>query len=200
MREILPGVLTWSAFSERFNYDFNGYLVRDPAGNLAIDPVEMSPEVLEGLAREGVSRIVLTNRNHFRDAARLRARTGARVAVHPADAAFVKDKGVPVDDALAAGETVGPLRVVDASGKSPGEVALHWPARRVLVVGDACVGSPPGECGLLPEAVMDDPARLRASLRRLAREVDFDALLLCDGAPILEGARAALERLVARFA
>jgi hypothetical protein len=26
------------------------------------------------------------------------------------------------------------------SGKSPGEIALHWPERKILLVGDALVG------------------------------------------------------------
>jgi glyoxylase-like metal-dependent hydrolase (beta-lactamase superfamily II) len=199
MREIVPGVLTWPWYSERFQYDFNGYLVRHPDGNLCIDPVEMADEVLDRIAREGASRILLTNRNHFRAAARVRERTGARVAVHPADAAFVHERGVTVDDELRAGERVGPFTVIDAAGKSPGEVALHWPERRILIVGDACVGNPPGACGLLPEKVMDDPAALRRSLGRIADSVDFDVLLLADGAPILAGGRQALRALVARF-
>jgi glyoxylase-like metal-dependent hydrolase (beta-lactamase superfamily II) len=195
---ILEGLFTWDWFSERFGYDFHGTWVADPGGNLAIDPVEPTDEVLAGLVARGVARIVLTNRNHFRAAARLRAATGARVAVHPADADFVRGKGVTVDDDLAHGQRVGPFTVVDASGKSPGEVALHWPARRLLVVGDAVVGNPPGALGLLPAAVIDDLPRLRASIARLA-ELDIDTLLLGDGAPILTGARAALRALIATF-
>ena len=90
------------------------------------------------------------------------------------------------------------LVVVAAPGKSPGEVALHWPERRILLVGDACVGKPPGECALLPDKVIDDKSTLIESLRRLSR-LDFDSLLVGDGASILEGGRAALERLVARL-
>jgi glyoxylase-like metal-dependent hydrolase (beta-lactamase superfamily II) len=74
-------------------------------------------------------------------------------------------------------------------------VALHWPERRVLLVGDACVGKPPGSCALLPDSVIDDKRRLVASLRGLA-ELDFDALLLADGAPLVQGGQAALRRLV----
>ena len=161
MREIVPGILTWPSFSARFGYDFNGFLVRRPDGNLVIDPVEPTDDDLAVLAREGVARILLTNRNHFRAAARVRERTGARVAVHPADAAFVREKGVPVDDALAHGERIGPFVVVPAAGKSPGEVALHWAEKRILVVGDACVGTPPGGLSLLPHAVIDAPDQLR---------------------------------------
>jgi glyoxylase-like metal-dependent hydrolase (beta-lactamase superfamily II) len=199
MREILPSIHTWPWYSERFHYDFNGYLVEHAGGNLVIDPVEMTPAVEDELARRGVARILLTNRNHFRDAAKLRQRTGARVAVHPADAAFVRDKGVTVDDELHEGQVVGPLRVVGVPGKSPGEVALHWPERGILFVGDACVGNPPGECGLLPEKVMDSPEELRSSLRRLAQTVDFEVLLVGDGAPVLTGGRASLGRLVSSW-
>ncbi|MET0150980.1 MAG: hypothetical protein ABW298_00005, partial [Candidatus Binatia bacterium] len=119
---------------------------------------------------------------------------------HPADAPYARSQGATVDEELRIGERVGPFAVVGAEGKSPGEIALYWPERRLLVLGDACVGKPPGECALLPESVMDDPAALRRSLARLARTIDFDALLLGDGAPILADGRAALERLVTTFA
>ena len=88
--------------------------------------------------------------------------------------------------------------VVAVAGKSSGEVALHWPARRVLVVGDVVIGHPAGRCGLLREAVMDDPAGLKASVRKLL-ELDFDTLLVGDGEAILEGAKQRLEELVESF-
>ena len=97
------------------------------------------------------------------------------------------------------GATVGPLEVVDASGKSPGEVALLWRDRGILIVGDAIIGNPPGQCGLLPERVMDDPARLRSSIRRLL-DLDFDILLVGDGESILQDAKTRLKELVETFA
>ena len=199
MREIFAGIHTWAWFSARFGYDFHGFLARHPDGNLCIDPVEPSADDLAALVEFGVARIILSNRNHYRAAALVRERTGARVAVHAADADFVRDKGVIVDDTIAPGDRVGPFTVVAAAGKSPGEVALHWPDKRLLIVGDACVGNPPGRLSLLPDAVMDAPAELRRSLTRIAAEVDFDVLLLADGESILGGARAALQQLVATF-
>jgi glyoxylase-like metal-dependent hydrolase (beta-lactamase superfamily II) len=199
MREILPGVLTWPWFSERHGYDFNGYLIRHPQGNVAVDPVEMPEDVLEALAREGVARILLTNRNHFRAAARLKERTGARVSVHPADGEFVRKNGVAADDALAVGQRVAGFEVVAAQGKSPGEIALWDAGRRLLIVGDACVGKPPGALALLPAKVIDDLPALQRSIRRLA-ELDPEALLVGDGAPILKGAGAALRELAGSFA
>jgi Metallo-beta-lactamase superfamily len=66
MREILNGIFTWPWFSEPHGYNFNGHFIRHPGGNLCIDPVEPTATDLEELARFGVSRILLTNRNHSR--------------------------------------------------------------------------------------------------------------------------------------
>lgn len=58
MREILTDVLTWSRLSEPHGYDFNGWLVRTPTGNVCIDPVEPGADDLAELARLGVASIV----------------------------------------------------------------------------------------------------------------------------------------------
>lgn len=199
MREIVPGILTWQWFSERHGYDFNGYLVRAGSEKVCVDPVEMSGADLDAIAQEGAARIVITNRNHFRAAAKVKERTGAAIHVHAADAEFVRSKGTPVDAALEAGQRIGPFDVIDARGKSPGEIALHWPERRLLIVGDACVGKPPGALALLSPQVIDDLPELQRSLRRIAETVDFETLLVGDGVPLLSGGRDALRRLVAMF-
>jgi len=199
MQEILPDIFIWSWLSPPHGYNFNGYLIRQPGGNLCIDPADPTPEDLAEIVRHGVGRILLTNRNHVRDANRIRSRTGARTAIHPADAGYAQGQGAAIDDALTVGESIGPLQVVAVPGKSPGEVALHWPARRLLIVGDALIGNPPGRLSLLRERVMDDPAQLRASVRAL-RDLDFDTLLVGDGVPILGGAKAQLDQLVAGLA
>jgi glyoxylase-like metal-dependent hydrolase (beta-lactamase superfamily II) len=198
VRSFLPGVLTWSWPSPRHGYDFNGTLVLHGDGNLCIDPVEPDEAVLDRLAKEGVARILLTNRNHVRAANRVRERTGASVAIHPADADYARGQGAHLDADLVPGGRVGPFTVVGVPGKSPGEVALHDPERRLLVVGDAVIGNPPGRLSLLSERVLDDPAGLRASLRRLL-ELDFDALLPGDGVPIHLGGKQRLAELVETF-
>ena len=78
MREVLGGIFTWSRFSEPHGYDFNGHLIRHVEGNLCIDPVEPDEEVAGEIARLGIARILLTNRNHSRAANLVRRRTGAR--------------------------------------------------------------------------------------------------------------------------
>ena len=66
MREIVSDILTWPWFSEPHGYNFNGHLVRDPGGNICIDPVEPPEDDTDALVREGVAWIILTNRNHSR--------------------------------------------------------------------------------------------------------------------------------------
>ena len=198
MREILPEIFTWSRFSEPHGYDFNGYLVRHAEGNLCIDPVLPDDADLAAIGRLGVAKILLTNRNHSRAANTVRERTGAPVLIHPGDAVHAREQGTAIDGELRTGETIGPLTVLSAAGKSPGEVALHWPARRLLFVGDAVIGHPPGRCSLLREKVMDDPARLRRSVADLAN-LDVDVLLVGDGTPILGDAKSRLLDLVQTF-
>src|SRR6266849_6692161 len=198
METIAGDIRTWSWFSTPHGYNFNGFLVPHPQGNICIDPVQASASDLEEIAGARPTRILLTNRNHVRAANSVRERTGARIGIHPADAPHARSQGAVVDDELRVGEYVGPLAVIAVPGKSPGEVALHWPERKILIVGDAVIGNPPGRCGLLREKVMDDPARLRRSVRKLL-DLEFDTLLLGDGASILHDAKMRLKELVATF-
>jgi glyoxylase-like metal-dependent hydrolase (beta-lactamase superfamily II) len=198
-REIVPGVITWAWPSPRHAYDFNGFVVRDPGGNLCIDPAEPGEGDLDAIVREGIARILLTNRNHARSAELVRERTGAPIAIHPADAAYARSQGVTIAGELNDGQRCGPFVVRSVPGKSPGEIVLHWPERRLLVVGDALIGNPPGRLSLLPDKVMDDPAQRRRSVRALTA-LDLDVILVGDGAPVLADAGARLRDLVETFA
>ncbi len=198
MQEIVTDIFTWSWFSEPHGYNFNGHLLRDPSGNICVDPVEPGEEDLDSIAQEGVEKIILTNRNHSRAANRVRSRTNAQTLIHPEDADHARSQDTEIDNMLAIGGKVGPLEIVGAAGKSPGEIALFWRNRGILIVGDAIIGAPPGQCGLLPEGVMDDPALLRHNLNKLL-DLDFDILIFGDGVSILQNAKARLTELVETF-
>jgi len=75
---------------------------------------------------------------------------------------------------------------------------LRFTERKILLVGDALVGDPPGRCKLLPEKVLDDLPRLRESVRGLLA-LDFDILLVGDGVPITQFAKERLRELVDTF-
>ena len=86
-------------------------------------------------------------------------RTGASIAAHRADADLFDQ---PPNRLLDDGEEIVPgLRVVHlAHGKSPGEIALYWPALKLVLAGDLVVGAPLGRITLLPDAKLADPPRL----------------------------------------
>jgi glyoxylase-like metal-dependent hydrolase (beta-lactamase superfamily II) len=198
METILGDVFTWSLFSEPHGYNFNSLLIPHSDGNLCIDPVEPTDEVLNELVQIGVSRILLTNRNHVRAANKVRERTRARCYIHPEDAEYAKKQGAALDGELHEGERLGPLEVIGVSGKSPGEVAFLWPDRKTLIVGDAVIGNPPGHLSLLRERVMDDPARLRRSVQKLLA-LDFETILVGDGVSVVKEAKQRLHELIDSF-
>ncbi len=196
MREILDDIYIWSRLAKPQGYNFNGYFLAHPDGNLIIDPVEPEEEDLDFMSDRGAAHILITNRNHSRAANRLREATGARTAIHHADAAHAQAQDCVIDEAISVGDRFGPLLVVRAAGKSPGEIALHWSDLRLLFVGDIVIGNPPGALSLLPDEKMDDPAELRDSVRKLP-ELGAEAILVGDGEPIIAGADQALAALVA---
>jgi glyoxylase-like metal-dependent hydrolase (beta-lactamase superfamily II) len=65
-----------------------------------------------------------------------------------------------------------------------------------MVVGDALINFEPHGFGLLPAKYCLDPSLMRQSLRKLL-DYAFDRMLFAHGTPILSGARARLERLLA---
>lgn len=193
MKQLLDGVWTWSVFDETRQVDFNGYWVDTGSARALIDPVPFDEAEL---ARLGAPiDVILTNKDHRRAAAKARERFGAAVVVHALDRPLVD---IPVDREFTDGAVLaGALRAIHLPDqKSPGETALYWPARRILFLGDALWGKPAGALTMLPPAKYKDLAAARAGLQRLAT-LAVDAILMGDGAPILEGGGDLLRRTLA---
>lgn len=107
----------------------------------------------------------------------------------------------PVDDVLQNGdhlELLGGATVVHVPGHTPGSIALHLPAERVLFCGDAITrhGDRLDPAGKLATV---DMAQARASLQRMAA-LDCDVLCLGHGQPWVGGAGDQLRALVRRLA
>ena len=68
--------------------------------------------------------------------------------------------------------------------------------RRLLILGDALIGKPPGSLSLLPDGKFEDSALARQGVSRLT-ELDVDVVLVGDGASILKGGGKAIRRFVA---
>ena len=59
MREIVPGITTWSVFSEPIGLDFNGYAIATGSGAILVDPPDPGPDGWEALAELSPSVVLI---------------------------------------------------------------------------------------------------------------------------------------------
>ena len=196
MKEILPGIYQWSWFSQEKGYDFNGHLVVAGAERVMIDPPPMSAEDDAWLQKQGpIAGIVLTNRDHVREAEAYRKKFKTIVLAPEADAPLMEikiERTFKNSDLLPGGMKA--IHVPD--GKSPGESALFLNrGKGILILGDALIGKPPGRLSLMAPEKYKDPAKAREGIRVLLKQ-SFDMILLGDGASILASGRQAIEEFL----
>ncbi|MDR4461297.1 MAG: hypothetical protein MRJ67_12425 [Nitrospirales bacterium] len=198
MKTILPNISEWSWFSEEKQLYFNGHLLTVGEHRILVDPPPMNVSDRAMIQRGGaLDYIVLTNRDHEREAANFRKTFNCRVMVPELDA---KEMTIPTDKTYKDGELLpGGIWAVQLSHqKSPGESALFLQqGAGVLIVGDGIIGDPPGSLRLLPTEKYVDIVQARDGLRRLLKYT-FDSLLVGDGTSILTGAKPVLEQLLAK--
>lgn len=179
-RLAIPGAWMWSAWQPQRGMNFNSYAFERSGGCVVVDPLPLDDASLDMLADlGGVHTIVLTNPDHVRATATLRERFDANVV-----------------DAFEEGTEVfaGAYALAIPFGKTD-ETALHLPAAKAAIVGDAIIGSPAGALSLLPDEKLRSPRELALALRRLWA-LQLQTLLLCDGQPVFDGADAALAKLL----
>jgi glyoxylase-like metal-dependent hydrolase (beta-lactamase superfamily II) len=199
MREILPGIWTWSVFSKEKGLHFNGHLVVNDEGRALIDPPAMSAEDLAQAAKlASPTAIIITNRHHTRDAMTLAGHFKARILCHELDALGLPP-AVRLGGVFRGGDRLpgGLLVVTLLDQKSPGESALVLRKADAIILGDALIGKPAGSLDLLEADKYKDAGRARDGIRRLL-DYPFDAVLVGDGESIVSGGRRAVERFLAR--
>ena len=198
MDEILKDVYIWSVFSEEKKLNFNGYFIptQHPLfGNVVIDPPPVSGLDLAQMESLGsVQQIIITNRNHIRWSRELQEKFDAEIRMNSADE---QSEDLISDHNFSDGDMIAGFleTVVIPYNKSPGETALYWKDRKILFVGDALIGKPPGEVSLLPPGIYAEAEKARAGIKVL-NDLEFDALLLGDGDPIPTGGKEAVERFL----
>ena len=204
MREILPGIFTWgSTYADR-PWDLNGYAIALQGCTVLVDPP--APEEADWPnfdALKRIAKIVLTNRDHFRDTKVFQTRYGAHLVAGTDEVTQLAP--LVIDEPVREGDLVADaLRVIHLPGKSPGEIGLYIdPAHHavsrelggILILGDAIIGHPPSALGLIPEQKLDNPAKLKLSLRKLL-DYNFSVLLLCDGQPLLKDGKLKVAELL----
>ncbi|HEX6951015.1 MAG TPA: hypothetical protein VF127_15550 [Nitrospira sp.] len=197
MKALLPGIWQWSWFSEEKQLNFNGLFLNVGEHRIVVDPPPLTGEASALIRRQGqLDYIIVTNRDHVREAAACQADFRCQLQVPDADAPQMDLKPTKT---FKDGELLpGGIWVIHLQDqKSPGESALFvQQGRGVLIVGDALIGKPAGALSLLPEEKYADATKAKAGLQRLLK-YQFDAILVGDGTSILTGAKAAVERAVA---
>lgn len=196
MKTIAPGIQQWSFFSQDKQLDFNGLLLTINDHCILVDPPPMDAAdrtaILKGRT---VDYILLTNRDHVREAEACRREFKAKVYAPETDAPLME---IAIDRTYKDGELLpGGLWVIHLRDmKSPGESALFLDkGKGYLILGDSLIGKPPGQLNLLSADKFTDVSKAKASLTRLLK-CNFDAVLVGDGTSILTGAKEAVRRAV----
>jgi glyoxylase-like metal-dependent hydrolase (beta-lactamase superfamily II) len=195
MKNLLPGIWQWSWFSEEKQLDFNGLFLTVGEHKILVDPPSMTGDASSVILRNSpVDYIIVTNRDHAREAVRYQGEFRCQLHVPEADAAQMDLKPTKTfkDGELLTGG-IWAIQLKDQ--KSPGESALFiQQGKGVLIVGDALIGKPAGFVRMLPDEKYVDVTKAREGLRRLLK-YNFDSLLVGDGVSILTGAKQVVERL-----
>lgn len=194
MKTLLPGIWQWSWFSDEKKLDFNGVYLSVGEHHMLVDPPPMDDEDIRIIKRAGgIDYVIITNRDHEREAVRCQAEFGCQVYVPQADApqmTLTPSKTFADGELLPGGVWVIHLK----DQKSPGESALFiQQGKGVVIVGDALIGAPAGSLRLLPAEKYQDASKAKEGLRRLLK-YNFDSILVGDGASIMTEAKSAVER------
>lgn len=203
MREVLRGVFHWRTPHPKIGVEVDSYWL-DGDGVL-IDPLVPQDVGIDWFASRPTppQAILLSNRHHYRDSAKLVKRFGCEV--HCNELGLHEfGEGTEVKGFAPGEELPGGVIACEVGGICPDETALHIPAAKALAIADGVVLGGPhgieGEIGFVPDSLMDDPAATKADLlaayARLLEELDFEHLLLAHGGPLIGDGRAKLQDLV----
>jgi len=197
MKPIFPGIWQWSWFSEEKQLNFNGLFLTVGEHRILVDPPPLTAEATTVIRRQGqLDYIIVTNRDHAREAEACRRDFGCQLFLPEADAPQMDLEPTRTfkDGELLPGG-IWVIHLLDQ--KSAGESALFiQQGKGVLIVGDALIGKPSGALTMLPEEKYHDVVKAKEGLRRLLK-YNFDAILVGDGTSIMTGAKAAVEKVLA---
>ena len=210
MRELRPGLWHWTARHpdwtpeeggpEGWDPDVSSYLFEAAGALVLFDPLAPDWDDLdERVERLGAPNVLLTIFWHVRSAPEILDRyPEARVFAHERGLDEVRKRVEQTVSFAAGGRLPGEVEAITTRYRE----ALFWlSGLRALVAGDVLLGTKGRAVRVCPDSWLGDrmtPEELRTELRsRLDRPVE--AILLTHGEPVLENAREALDRALARF-
>jgi glyoxylase-like metal-dependent hydrolase (beta-lactamase superfamily II) len=196
INHVAPGIFVWQVYDPAVKADLFSTALETRTGTYLVDPVGLETKAMQTLEeRPKIAGIVVTNENHERAARRFAERFSVPVYLHSAlSKAVTLQRTIELQDK----EEIEPgLMAVALDGAPAGEIALHYEADGgTLIVGDALINFEPHGFALLPAKYCRDFKLMRRSLPRLL-DYAFERMLFAHGTPILSGAHARLERLLA---
>ena len=210
MQELLPRVHRAITLMKAGPMKFNAGMaaVTGDDALVLVDPFNLPADETQTLETLGTpTHIVITADSHERDAAAYRQRYSAQVLAHRELAPKLElqpDQTFETGDGLPGG-----LRAVGIPGTRPGETAVLVPdGDGTLILGDTLMnisasdrgflmrllGFPLG-LGKMPKMAIKNAKQAHQSYLALL-ELDFDALVVSHGEPILSGAKEQLRRVL----
>jgi glyoxylase-like metal-dependent hydrolase (beta-lactamase superfamily II) len=208
MRELRPALWHWTARHpdwtpeeggpEGWDPEVSSYLYETRDELLLFDPLSPDWGDLDArVERLGPPNVLLTIYWHARSTPQIVDRySGTRVFAHENRLEEVRER-VSVTDAIADGDTLpGGVEAMTTRG---GEALFWLHAHAAYLAGDVLLGREGGGVRVCPDSWLGDkvtPQGVRDELRRLL-DRPVELILLTHGEPVLENARAALERALA---
>ncbi len=189
---VMPDLLHWTVQDDRIQFRSDSHAVREGDQCVLIDPLPLEEKILTELGHVGA--ICLTGSCHQRAAWRYRRRFGVKVYA-PQGAEGLEETA---DVSYGNGERLpGELLAVHA----PGPTRVHYAflldrGDGTLFCADILVNRE-GELEFVPDEHMDEPGKTRDTARKFLN-LKFSALCFDHGAPMTEGAREAIERLLSK--
>jgi glyoxylase-like metal-dependent hydrolase (beta-lactamase superfamily II) len=209
VQELRPGLWRWTADhpdwtpEEDWPQEVASFYYEGPDAVVLIDPLVPPDErerFFEHLDRD-VHRadrpvaIVLSIFWHHRSAHELAERYGARVWIveRQYDRLVQRIPATRVESHAARATLPGGIESLDVGRRN--DVVLWLPEVRALMAGDILLGTDDGGVTVCPESWLgdEDPNEIHATLRRLL-ELPVELILLGHGPPVVDDARAKLER------
>ena len=184
----------WSVYEPACKCEIGCAALKLPSGWVVVDPVPLAETAWkELLALAPLRAILLTNGNHVRDTAALRAKHQVPVVTAAETRRDIAE--LRPDVTLLPNEVLYGIAAIAIPGATPGETAFHSKTG-VMMLGDAIINLDPEQgLELLPDKYCADAEQNRASLRNLLT-FDFHTLTFAHGAPVTTHAKEKLSALL----